>query len=181
MNIKRVEIIREKLNIKPTRGKNCYIAKNVTVVGDVHMGEHCTIMYGAVLRGDTDTLTLGNRTNIQDNAVVHADIGVPTTIGDDCTIGHSAIVHGATIGNNVLIGMHATILNHAQIGDDCIIGAQCLVPEGMKIPSGSLVVGIPARIIRVLDEEQKRRITQNASDYVDVGYVCQNHPDFQEK
>jgi len=154
-----------------TKGNEVWIAPNATVFGHVTLGDNCTILFGAVIRADNDQVNIGNRSNIQDNAVVHVDPGVPANIGHDCIIGHGAIVHGATLGNHVLIGMNATVLNNAVIGDYCIIGANTLVPEGMQIPEGSLVVGIPARIIKQLSEEQKEKVRLNAQAYVDLGKV----------
>lgn len=160
----------ENLFTKPIeKGNEVWIAPNATVFGNVVLGDNCTVLFGVVLRADNDLIKIGNRTNIQDNAVVHVDPGCPVSIGHDCIIGHLAIVHGATIGNHVLIGMNATILNHATIGDYCIIGANTLVPEGMNIPEGSLVVGTPARIIKQLDEEVKEKIRINADVYVELG------------
>lgn len=151
------------------KGENVWIAPNATVLGHVQIGNSCTVLFGAVLRADNDTIQIGDRSNIQDNAVIHVDPGCPVSIGHDSIIGHLAIVHGATIGNHVLIGMNATVLNHAVIADYCIIGANCLVPEGMQIPEGSLVVGTPARILKQLDETQKESIRNNAEAYVQLG------------
>ncbi len=153
------------------KGKEVWIAPNATVIGHVALGDNCTVLFGAVIRADNDQVNIGPRSNIQDNAVVHVDPGVPVNIGHDCIIGHGAIVHGATLGNHVLVGMNATVLNNATIGDYCIIGANCLVPEGMQIPEGFLVVGIPARILKQLTEEQKEKVRQNAQAYVDLGKV----------
>ncbi len=153
------------------KGKEVWIAPNATVFGHVTLADHCTILFGAVIRADCDLVTIGARSNIQDNAVVHVDPGCPVRIGHDCIIGHGAIVHGATLGDHVLIGMNATVLNNATIGNYCIIGANTLVPEGMQIPEGSLVMGIPARIIKQLSEEQKEKVRQNAQAYVDLGKV----------
>ena len=153
------------------KGKEVWIAPNATVIGHVALGDNCTVLFGAVIRADNDQVNIGPRSNIQDNAVVHVDPGVPVNIGHDCIIGHGAIVHGATLGNHVLVGMNATVLNNATIGDYCTIGANCLVPEGMQIPEGFLVVGIPARILKQLTEEQKEKVRQNAQAYVDLGKV----------
>lgn len=171
MSENRIDLIKEKLSITPSVGEHCWIAPGAVIVGDVTLGNQCTILFGAVLRGDTDFIRIGNGSNVQDNAVIHADPSMPTTIGQDCIIGHSAIVHGATLGNRVLVGMHATVLNGAKVGNDCIIGANCLVPEGMDIPDGSLVVGIPARIIKSLNDDQKQKIIENAQSYQDLGKV----------
>ena len=125
-----------------------------------------------MLRGDADEIRIGDRSNIQDNAVVHCDPGAPAIIGNDCIIGHLALVHGAQLGNHVLMGMNATILNNAQVGDFCIIGANALVPAGTVIPPYSLAVGVPAQV-RPLKPEMVEKIKQNAAVYVDLakGYL----------
>ena len=147
--------------------ESAFVAPNATVVGDVHLAEYSSVWYGAVLRGDSDSIRIGKRTNIQDNAVVHIDPGFPVLIGDDCIIGHGAIVHGAQLANNVLIGMNAVVLNGAKIGAYCIIGANALVTAGMEIAEGSLVLGSPAKVVKQLTTEQKRSIEKNAEVYVD--------------
>lgn len=153
------------------KGKEVFIADTARVFGKVKLGDEVSIWFGAVLRGDGDTITVGNRSNIQDHAVVHVDPGYPTSIGDECIVGHGAIVHGATLSNNVLVGMHATILNGAEIGEFCIVGAGALVPEGMKIPAYSLVLGVPAKVVKTISEEQKVKIIKNAESYVNLSKV----------
>ena len=115
-----------------------FVAPNATVLGDVILEAGSSVWYGAVLRGDDGTLTLGENTNVQDNAVLHCDPGGAVSLGKNVTVGHSALVHGCTVGDGSLIGMHATLLNHCVIGKNCIIGAGALVPEGMVIPDGSV-------------------------------------------
>jgi carbonic anhydrase/acetyltransferase-like protein (isoleucine patch superfamily) len=139
------------------------------------LGDECSVWFGAVLRGDGDTITIGNRTNIQENAVIHVDPGFATTIGNDCIIGHGAIVHGATLANNVLVGMHATILNGAQVGNFCIIGAHALVTEGMKIPDYSIVMGAPGKVVKQLSTEQITKVTRNAQTYVELSKAYLKH------
>ena len=150
-------------------GKNVFIAPTATVVGDVTLGDECSVWYGAVVRGDSDKIVIGNRTNIQDNCVIHEDAGVPVSIGDEVVIGHSAIIHGATIASNTLIGMRATIMNHAKVGRFCVIGAHALVTEGMEIPDFSVVMGMPARIVKTVSPEMKERILKGAQHYVQKG------------
>ncbi len=146
---------------------SAFVAPNATVIGSVELNEDCNIWFGAVLRGDTDKITVGKRSNIQDNAVLHADPGDPCIIGDDCVIGHSAIVHGAKLSHHVLIGMNSTVLNNAEIGEFSIIGANALVPAGMKIPPYSLVMGIPAKVVKSLEPEKVESMIQNnIDDYV---------------
>lgn len=156
----------KKLKSPIIKGQKVFIAPNATAVGNVILGDLCSIWFGAVLRGDTDCIEVGARTNIQDNAVLHADPGDPCRIGSDCVIGHSAIVHGAILEDHVLIGMHATVLNKAQIGSYSIIGANALVPAGMIIPPYSLVLGVPAKVVKTLGPETKVKIQHNVDDYV---------------
>jgi carbonic anhydrase/acetyltransferase-like protein (isoleucine patch superfamily) len=148
------------------KGNDVFIAPGATAIGMVKLGNQSSIWFGAVLRGDTDLIEVGDRTNIQDNAVLHADAGDPCIIGHDCVVGHCAIVHGARISHHVLIGMHATVLNNAQIGEYSIIGANALVPSGMIIPPYSLVMGVPAKVIRTLDSTVEERIQSNVDEYV---------------
>ena len=148
------------------KGENVFIAPTATAIGMVKLGNETSVWFGAVLRGDTDAITVGNRTNIQDNAVLHADPGDPCEIGTDCVIGHSAIVHGAKISHHVLVGMHSTVLNKAQIGEFSIIGANALVPAGMVIPPYSLVLGVPAKVVKTLGVEVELLIQNNVDEYV---------------
>jgi carbonic anhydrase/acetyltransferase-like protein (isoleucine patch superfamily) len=142
-----------------------WIAPNATVIGDVELAEGSSVWFGAVLRGDTEWIRIGKRSNVQDLVCIHADPGVPCTIGDDTTIGHSAVVHGATVGNNVLIGIRAVVLNGAIIGDNSLVAAGAVVLEGQQIPAHSLVAGIPARIVRELSESDIARIHHAAHHY----------------
>lgn len=141
---------------------HAYIAPNATVVGDVILGESTNIWYGAVLRGDYGTITVGEGSNIQDNAVIHDQ----TTIGKHCTIGHGAIVHGCTIGDGCLIGMGAIVLNGAVLEENCIVGAGAVVTGKVHAPAGSLLLGSPAKIVRSLTQEQIDDNYKNAEHYV---------------
>lgn len=145
-----------------------FIAPNASVMGNVTFGEDVSVWYGAVIRADVEAIIIGDRTNIQDTAVLHADPGDPTIIGNDVTIGHGAIIHGAVVGDGSLIGMRATILNKAKIGKNCIIGACTLVTEGMQIPDNSLVLGIPAKVIRQISEQQAIGLKMSALHYVQM-------------
>lgn len=144
-----------------------WVAPNAQVMGDVTLESGVGIWFGVVLRGDNDPITVGEGSNIQENTVIHTDIGYPVTIGKNCTIGHSAVIHGCTIGDNSLIGMGATVLNGAVVGRNCLIGAGALVTEGKVIPDGSLVVGMPAKVIRALDADAIAGLTQSALHYQD--------------
>lgn len=144
-----------------------WIAENATVLGDVELSVDCGIWFGAVLRGDNERITIGPRSNIQDNCVLHTDMGFPLTVGQDCTIGHRATLHGCTVGDNTLVGMSAIILNGAVIGRNCLVGAGALVTEGKQIPDNSLVVGSPGKVIRELDRDAIKGITGSAQRYVE--------------
>ncbi|MBQ8878663.1 MAG: gamma carbonic anhydrase family protein [Lachnospiraceae bacterium] len=146
------------------------IAQGAVVYGDVSVGEKTSIWYNAVVRGDSDSITIGKYSNVQDNCTVHVDVGHPLTIGDYVTIGHSAVVHGCHIGDRCLIGMGAIILNDAVIEEDCIIGAGALISQGKVIPKGSLVVGNPGKIIRSVTEEDKQSVMKNALHYAKMPF-----------
>jgi carbonic anhydrase/acetyltransferase-like protein (isoleucine patch superfamily) len=160
--------IQQILQTPITKGTEVWIADTARVFGQVTLGDECSVWFGAVMRGDGDTIVVGNRTNIQENAVIHVDPGFPTTIGHDCIIGHGAIVHGATLGNHVLVGMQATVLNGAKIGDYCIIGAHALVTEGTVIPDYSVVMGAPGKVVKQLSDEQIEKVKRNADSYVEL-------------
>ena len=142
-----------------------FVAPNATVQGDVILKPGSTVWYGAVLRGDDGTLTLGENSNVQDNAVLHCDVGGAVTLGRSVTVGHSAVVHGCTVGDNVLIGMGATVLNGAKIGDNCIVGAGALVTGKMDAPAGSMLLGSPAKVIRPLTEAEIEGVRESARGY----------------
>ncbi|PTM95222.1 gamma carbonic anhydrase family protein [Mycoplana dimorpha] len=143
-----------------------WVAPDAQVIGKVVIGEDVGIWFGATLRGDNEPITLGARTNIQENTVIHTDPGKPVTISEGCTIGHGAIIHGCTIGDNSLIGMGATVLNGAVIGNNCLVGAGALVTEGKVFPDNSLIVGSPARVVRMLDETAIEGLKTSAESYV---------------
>jgi len=143
-----------------------WVAPDAHVIGKVELGEDVGVWFGAVLRGDNEPIRVGARTNIQEGVVIHVDPGFPVTIGEGCTIGHRAIVHGCTIGDNSLIGMGATVLNGAVIGNNCLVGANALVTEGKVFPDNSLIVGAPAKAIRLLDETAVAGLRKSANGYV---------------
>ncbi|MGY6703893.1 gamma carbonic anhydrase family protein [Roseinatronobacter sp.] len=142
-----------------------WVAPGAHVIGNVVLGAGVSIWFGCTLRGDNEPIVVGAGTNIQENCVLHTDMGYPLTIGAECTIGHKAILHGCTIGDGSLIGMGATVLNGAVIGKGCLIGAGALVTEGKEIPDGSLVMGAPGRVVRQLDEAARARLVQSAAGY----------------
>lgn len=140
--------------IFPTIGKNCFLAENATVLGDVVMGQDCSVWYGAVIRGDVHSIRLGNNVNVQDNATIHATYKKsPTNIGNNVSIAHNAIVHGCTIHDNVLIGMNAVVLDDAVIESNSIVAAGSVVTKGTIVPSGSVFAGAPAKKIKEISPE----------------------------
>lgn len=143
-----------------------WIAPSAAVIGNVNVGADVGIWFGAVIRGDNEPITIGNRTNIQENTVIHTDPGYPAVIGEGCTIGHRAMIHGCRIGSNSLIGMGATILNGAVIGNNCLIGAGALITEGKTIPDNSLVMGAPGKVVRELDDNAVAMLKASAEHYV---------------
>ena len=149
----------------PTSGRY-WIAPDADVIGDVALGDDCSVWFGAVLRGDNERITVGARSNVQDGATLHTDLGFPLDIGEDCTIGHRAILHGCTIGAGSLIGMGAVVLNGAKIGRGCLVGARALVTEGKEFPDHSLIVGSPAKAMRTLDAAAIAALRGAAAQYV---------------
>jgi gamma-carbonic anhydrase len=156
----------------PKFGKECFLAENATIIGEVEMGDYCSVWYGAVIRGDVHTIKIGNNTNIQDNAVIHATFQKsPTHIGNNVTIAHGAIVHGCTIHDNVMIGMNAVVLDDAVIESNTIIAAGSVVTKGTLVESGSIYAGIPAKKIREISPEllegEVKRIAFSYKTYAD--------------
>ncbi|SRR5260221_5503735 len=145
---------------------DCFIADNATVIGSVILHDQASVWYNAVVRGDSDTVAIGERTNIQDAAVLHADPGIPLTLGKNVSVGHQAMLHGCTVGDGSLIGIGAIILNHAVIGKSCLIGAGTLITEGKTFPDGVLVVGSPGKVLRDLKPEERAGLLENADIYV---------------
>lgn len=154
--------------LAPQLGEGAWVADSAQVIGEVQMGDHASVWYGAVVRGDCgEVIRIGNRSNVQDGSVLHADFGMPLTIGDNVTIGHQVMLHGCTIGDGSLIGIQAVVLNGAKIGRNCVVGAGAVVTEGKEFPDNSLIVGAPAKAIRTLDAEAIARFAVLAQHYVD--------------
>ena len=153
----------------PDVEKAAFIAPNAAICGDVAMDEGSSVWFSAVIRGEVAPIRIGKNSNVQDNAVLHCDIGGCVTLGENVTVGHCALVHGCTVGDGSLIGMHATLLNHCVVGKNCIIGAGTLVPEGMVIPDNSVAVGVPARVIKQVSAAQIEANLHNAAHYVEHG------------
>ena len=150
----------------PETEGDAFVAPTAAVIGSVLLRREASVWWGAVLRGDCDAITVGRRSNIQDNAVVHVDPGYPVLLGEAVTVGHKAVLHGCSVGDNSLIGINAVVLNGARIGSDCLIGANALVAEGKRIPPRSLVLGSPGRVVRELGDEEIAAIAGYAQRYV---------------
>lgn len=138
------------------------------IVGDVEIEDNVSVWYGAVIRGDVAPIKIGKNSNVQDNCVLHVTENIPLTIGENVTIGHGAVVHGCTLEDNVLIGMNATVLNNAHIGKNSIVGAGAVVSEGKEFPDGSLILGVPGKLIKEVSPEQIEGIQENADHYVEL-------------
>ena len=156
-------------------GKPLFVAGNATVIGNISFGKEVGIWFGAVIRADKDRITIGDRSNIQDNCTVHTSKGYPVTLGSEVSVGHGAILHGCTIQDRVLVGMGAVILNGARIGNGSIIGAGAVVTEGKDIPPNSVVVGVPGKRVKQTDADQHQHIRNNASSYVELAREYAHH------
>ncbi len=146
-----------------------FVAPDAAVVGNVSVARDVSIWFGAAIRGDNERITIGAGSNVQEHTVMHTDPGFALTIGEGCTIGHRAMLHGCTIGDNSLVGMGAIVLNGAKIGRNCLVGAGALVTEGKEFPDNSLIVGVPAKVVRTLDEASAARLKASAGHYVANG------------
>lgn len=156
------------LGIKPNINESAFVANSADIIGKVSIGENSSIWYQCVLRGDVNSITIGNGTNIQDQSVVHVGANNATLVGDFVTVGHSSIIHGCTIGNQVLIGMGACILDGAVIGNNCIVGAKSLVTKGKVFEEGMLIIGSPAKAVRKLSQEEIDSIKHSSMNYIQV-------------
>ncbi len=155
--------------VTPKFGQDVFVAPDAWLIGRVVLGNNTTVLFGAVLRGDIEQISIGNNSNVQEHSVFHTSHGFPCTIGSNVTIGHGVILHSCSIGDSSLIGMGSTILDGASIGKNCIIGANSLVSMNMKIPDGSMVYGSPAKVIRPLKQEELEHIASAAKHYVEKG------------
>ena len=153
----------------PQLAASAWVADSAQVMGNVVLGEDASVWFGTVIRGDTETITIGAGSNIQDASVLHADIGKPLVVGERVTVGHQVMLHGCTIGDESLIGIGAIVLNGAKIGKNCLVGAGALVTEGKEFPDNSLIVGSPAKVVRSLDAEAEQRLRDSARHYVENG------------
>ncbi|MCA3440540.1 MAG: gamma carbonic anhydrase family protein [Rhodobacter sp.] len=151
--------------IRPQIHPDTWVAPDANLIGRVVLEAGASVWFGATLRGDNEEIRVGAGSNVQENAVLHTDMGFPLTIGANCTIGHKAMLHGCTIGEGTLIGMGAMLMNGSRIGRGCLIGAGALITEGKEIADGSLVMGAPGKVIRLLDAEARARLLRSAAGY----------------
>ena len=167
-------MIKEFLGKTPDTNGASYIAENASLIGDVVLENGTSIWFNAVLRADVDKIVIGENSNVQDNCTVHCTEGYPVVIGKNVTVGHNAVVHGCTIGDNSLIGMNATVLDGAKIGKNCIVGAGALVTERKEFPDNSLIIGVPARAVKTLDENAVEANIENARHYTELAKEYKN-------
>ena len=156
-------------DLVPVIPASCYIAAEATIIGAVTLGERVSIMSGAVLRADNEPIAIGDDTNIQENCVLHTDLGMPLSLGKGVTVGHQVMLHGCTIGDGSLIGIQAVVLNNSVIGKDCLVGAGAVVIEGKSFPDRSVIFGSPAKAVREVSEDNVTRLRVSAADYVRRG------------
>ena len=153
-------------DFQPAIAATAWVADSAQVIGNVTLGDHSSVWFGVVIRGDTSTISVGKGSNVQDNSVLHADHGMPLVIGEGVTVGHQVMLHGCTVGNNCLIGIGAIVLNGAKIGNNCLVGAGALVTEGKEFPDGSMIIGSPAKAVRMLSPEQMQGLKMSAESYI---------------
>ncbi|SFP55102.1 gamma carbonic anhydrase family protein [Variovorax sp. 770b2] len=153
--------------VAPQLGAGAWVADSAEVIGNVKLGENASIWFGAVLRGDNETMTIGRNSNVQDMSMLHSDPGSPLTVGENVTIGHQVMLHGCTIGDNSLIGIQAVVLNNAKIGRNSIVGAGSVVTEGKEFPDNSLIFGSPAKVMRTISDEDAARLRHGSEHYVE--------------
>ena len=161
-------MIKSFIDKKPTLEEEVYIAETAVIIGDVTLKRNTNIWFGAVLRGDEESIVIGENTNIQENSIVHVDENNKVEVGDGCTIGHGVIVHGCKIGDNTLIGMGAIILNGAQIGNNTIVGAGSLITQNKKFDDGVLIIGNPAKVVRRLTDEEIENNKKSCLNYIEL-------------
>lgn len=153
--------------VSPTLAESAWVADSAQVMGRVDLAAHTSIWFGVIIRGDTESIAIGEGSNIQDGSVLHADVGQPLRVGKHVTVGHKVMLHGCTIGDESLIGIGAIVLNGAKIGKNCLVGAGSLVTEGKEFPDGSMIMGSPAKVVRSLTPEQMEVLRLSAKHYVD--------------
>lgn len=160
---------------RPVIPASCFVAENATIIGDVTLGERVSVLFGAVIRGDNDPVTIGDETNVQDNCVLHSDPGAPLTIGKAVTIGHCAMLHGCIVGDGSMIGIAAVVLNSTVIGKQCLVGAGAIVTERKSFADRSLIFGAPAKVVREVTPDNIERIRGDTMSYVERGAFYRQH------
>lgn len=160
---------------QPSISGTAYVSPAATVIGDVHILDGSSVWPGAVIRGDNDRITVGRGSNVQDGAVLHADPNHPLSLGEHVSVGHAAVLHGCTIHDGTLIGIHATILNDAVIGRHCIVAAGAVISEGKHFPDGSLIMGVPGKVVRQLSDDDIAKVLANAEQYVTKANLYKTH------
>ena len=163
------------LRKRPTLGRGAYIAAGAVVLGDVTLGAHSSVWYNAVLRADINRIVIGHHTNIQDNSVLHLENNQPCVVGNYVTVGHGSILHACRVGDEALIGMGSVVLDGAVVGKQSIIGARTLVTKGMQIPAGSLVLGVPGKVVSPLTAKERAALKGMAEKYASYAAYCLNH------
>jgi carbonic anhydrase/acetyltransferase-like protein (isoleucine patch superfamily) len=153
--------------LTPRLHETAWVADSAQVIGNVELSEGASIWFGAILRGDNETLHIGRNSNVQDGSMLHADPGYPLTLGENVTVGHHVMLHGCTVGDGSLIGIKAVVLNGAKIGRNCLVGAGSLITEGKEFPDGSMIMGAPAKVVRELKPEEIAGLARAAKHYVD--------------
>jgi len=161
-------MIKSFMDIKPILDEEIYIAETAVIIGDVTLKRNANVWFGAVLRGDIESIVIGENTNIQENSIVHVDKSEKVEVGDGCTIGHGVIVHGCKIGNNTLVGMGAIILNGAKIGNNTIVGAGSLITQNKEFEDGVLIIGNPAKVVRKLTQEEIESNKKSCLNYIEL-------------
>jgi len=159
----------------PVVAESAYVAPNAAVIGKVILAERATVWFGATLRGDNETISVGAGSNVQDSAVLHTDPGFPLTVAANVSIGHQAVMHGCTIGEGTLIGIQAIVLNGAVIGKECLVGAGALITERKVFADGSLIIGAPAKVVRELSAEERENLLKVAANYAERGAYYRNY------
>ncbi len=161
-----VTVIRPLDGHEPALGPGAFVHEAAEVIGRVRLGARASVWPRAVIRGDTEDITVGDETNVQDGSVLHADPGFPCRLGDRVTVGHLAVVHGCTVGDGALVGMGAIVMNGAEVGAGSIVGAGAVVPEGMTVPPGTMALGVPAKVVRELTPAEREGLLGSAARYV---------------
>jgi carbonic anhydrase/acetyltransferase-like protein (isoleucine patch superfamily) len=162
-------------DVSPTIAPSSYVAPNAMVIGNVVLADNSSVWFGAVLRGDNETIRIGVNSNVQDGAVLHTDPGFPLTVGADVSIGHQAMLHGCTVGEGSLIGIQAVVMNAAVIGSGCLVGAGALITERKIFPDGSLILGAPAQVVRELSAAERANLRKVSANYVARGVYYGRH------